>query len=374
MFTRRHLPSKAHGVSTEMQCRIARLKRRYERSRLWRRPALVSRVAVGLAFVIAGTCVESSPVLAGTAYVDGVSDQNLAYWGAFFSTGLTAIAPVSLGEGWQLLPARVAYARYVAQWNETAPFRTWLEHVPSGVTVDLALTNYHTPESYVEGSPNYPSTPLSYLQALEAFLNLGEALHHPVAVVEPWNEPNNQGGYREAAEAVQPAEFADEAQRVCSTHDCSVVAGDIEDVYGAAGEYLRVYKSHLDFTPRAWGVHPYRAVDNYGVAPSGMSEFEEQCGECHPWFTEIGVFICERTAGHGVYEGPAWQREHAEDLTAHVMRTYQPEHVFYYELKVPGSEAVETQEAACVRGDTTDSALYGVHGEARPAASVVFEP
>ncbi len=350
----------------------ARLKSQRLRTRLT--SALVGRAAVALALVIACTCAESSPVLAGTAYVDGVSDQNLAYWGAFFSSGLTAIAPVSLAEGWEILPARVTYARYVAQWNETGPFRTWLEHVPAGVTVDLALTNYHAPESYVEGSPNYPSTPQSYFQALEVLLNLGEVLHHPVAVVEPWNEPNNQGGYRETAKALHPAEFADEAQRLCSTHNCSVVAGDIEDVYREAGEYLRAYKSNLDFTPGAWGVHPYRAVDNYGVAPSGMSEFEEQCGDCHPWFTEIGVFLCEAAAGHGAYEGPAWQREHAEDLTAHVMPTYQPAHVFYYELKVPGTEAAETEEAACIRGDTTDTALYGVNGEARPAANVVFEP
>jgi hypothetical protein len=332
----------------------------------------IRRTAFVAALVILSMCAHGPAAYADTPYVDGVSDQNLAYWGAFFSSGFGEVVPVSFVAGWAALPPHVTYARYVAQWNETARFQTWLEHVPADVTVDLALTNYHAPESYAEGSSNYPPTPQAYYHALEGFLEVGERLYHPIAAVEPWNEPNNQGGYRQAEQAMHPAQFADEAQRLCATHECTVVAGDIEDAYGETGEYLRAYAANLDFVPSAWGVHPYRAVDDYGVAPSGMAEFEDACGECHPWFTEIGIFLCERAPGHGIYDGPAWQAEHAAYLVDRVVPRYRPEHVFYYELKVPGTEATGPPESACVDRDVTDTALYGVYGEPRPASSVVF--
>jgi len=332
----------------------------------------LKRAALGLALTIAWATAVCPRALAETRYIDGVSDQNMAYWGAFFSGGLGMIAPVSFESGWGNLPARVTYARYVAQWNDTGPFQRWLEHVPADVTVDLALTNYHAPESYVKGSADYPSTPQAYYRALQAYLDLAIELDHPIGVVEPWNEPNNQGGYRRASEADHPSLFADEAQRLCLARGCTVVVGDTEDTYGEVGEYLRQYKSGLDFTPRAWGVHPYRAVDDYGDAPSGMSEFEEQCGDCRPWFTEVGAFFCERARQRGVYRGAIWQREHVADLVDRVMPTYRPEHVIYYELKVPGAEAAESP-TTCAVGDVTDTALYGANGEPRLAASVIFE-
>ena len=328
---------------------------------------------------LACACALASPrAAAQTAYGDGISDQNLPYWGSFFSSGLGTILPSLLpGAGARILPPGITYARYVAQWDETGPFVTWLEHVPPGLTVDLALTNYHAPEAFSEGSPNYPATPHAYYVALEAFLNAASVvLHRPVAVVEPWNEPNNQGGFRKVAQALYPAQFADEAQRLCAVRACTVVAGDVEDIYGEVGEYMRHYKAGLDFTPDAWGVHPYRAVNNYGSSATGMPEFEQQCGGCRPWFTEVGIFYCERTGARGIFEGPTWQSEHAEDLIDHVLPRYRPEHVFYYEFKAPETPAAHAQEGACLQGHPagTDTALYTVYGEARPAASLIFGP
>jgi hypothetical protein len=341
--------------------------------------SMLTATRVALLIAVASLChCGTGPALADTGSVDGVSDQNLAYWGPFFSSGLDATLPSFSAEPWaEVLPVHVKYARYVGQWNDPAPFRIWLEHLAPGVTVDLALTNYRAPESFSSGPRNYPATPHAYELALESYLVLaGEVLHHPIGVVEPWNEPNNEGGYRRPSEASLPASFANAAQPLCAEWGCTIVAGDIEDIPDEAGRYLHDYRASLNFRPQAWGVHPYRAVDNYGRSPSGMPEFEEQCGGCRPWFTEVGVFYCERTGERGVYDGPVRQRELAEHLVDQVVPAYRPEHVFYYELKAPETAMAWSQERECIRGEpaVTDTALYSVDGDPRPAASVIFGP
>jgi hypothetical protein len=105
-----------------------------------------------------------------------------------------------------------------------------------------------------------------------------------------------------------------------------------------------------------------------------MPEFEQQCGGCRPWFTEIGVFYCEKAGARRVYEGPTRQKELADVLINDVMTRYRPEHVFYYELKAPETKQAESQEDECAGGQpaVTDTALYAVTGEPRPAANVIF--
>lgn len=316
------------------------------------RVALACLAAACLVLVIGST-----PAKASTTYVDGISDQNLAYW---WGTGFYSM----FSDAWVGEPAaHIKLARYVGQWNDPADFRLWLERVPPGLAIDVALTEYHRPYDVAE-NPGYPSSPQEYGGALREYLSLASSLGRPIQYVEPWNEPNNQGGYRTVGGAAEAAHFADRAGALCASYGCAVIAGDVEDIPSEVGGYMASYVANLDFTPGGWGVHPYYAVDLYGARASGMAEFEADCGGCHPWFTEVGAWYC--APGSIGFRGAQWQAEHAADLVDGVIPRFSPEHVFYYELKAP------TEEARCA--GETDTALYGADGDPRPAAGVIFGP
>ena len=209
--------------------------------------------------------------------------------GAFFSSGLTAIAPVSLAEGWEILPARVTYARYVAQWNETGPFRTWLEHVPAGVTVDLALTNYHCARKLCG---RLAELPLNAAILLPGDSNVAQPRVKFCIIRSPSSSPGISQTIRAAIGKLDKVLYTPPSSRMrrsglCSTHERLRSSQATSKMYTArrANTCAPINRKICDSPLALRGVHPYRAVDNYGVAPSGMSEFEEQCGDCHPWFT-----------------------------------------------------------------------------------------
>lgn len=107
-----------------------------DRARRPRRVALLTRSVapsgprVALACLAAACLVlviGSTPAKASTTYVDGISDQNLAYW---WGTGFYSM----FSDAWVGEPAaHIKLARYVGQWNDPADFRLWLERVPPGL-------------------------------------------------------------------------------------------------------------------------------------------------------------------------------------------------------------------------------------------------
>jgi hypothetical protein len=280
-------------------------------------------------------------------------------------------------------PSHVRYARFVGQWNnpyyEHANFEQWSREVDSidrgsGLGLELALTHYGACENHSVCADEYPASPAQYGEALKSFLHIAIGLGRPVSYVEPWNEPNAQGGYRKAEEAGQPARFAVEAARICGVLGCQVVAGNIEDS-PTGGDYIRAYiddgAPHVD----RWGVHPYRAVRGHSAAgDSGLEAIRQVIRHDIPsatlWFTEVGAYYCLHDALRGATEqtAEAEQASDAEYLVKTLMPKFAPVHVFYYELSNG-----EGEEVSCPGAQPYDSELYkGTDDRPRAAASVIL--
>jgi len=266
-------------------------------------------------------------------------------------------------------PTHLRFARYALQWNVFSSggseyqlrFEQWLAAVAElGLTPVVAPTTFDT---------SRPAEALGYGLQLETVLQradqkLREKGGQPIAYVEPWNEPNNQGGYPNTAEAATPASFANEANAICMRLGCTVIAGDFEDSSNAAA-YLDEYRAHLTFSPTGWGVHPYRAINfkegKYSAAH--LEELEQQLpGDAvELWYTEAGAYYCKK--GENRF---SLQEADAQRLN-HLIATKHPAHVFYYEF-----ESKEGMALPC-GPNIDDTFLYAPSG-ARPAASVIFGP
>ena len=299
---------------------------------------------------------------ASTSVVDGVADQNMGLWDGEFARFFRSAWVGSP-------PTHLRFARYALQWNVFSAggseyqvrFERWLAAV-----AELGLAPVIAPTTF---NATRPAEALGYGLQLEAVLQhadqkLREKGGPPIAYVEPWNEPNNQGGYPNPDEAATPAGFANEANAICMRLDCTVIAGDFEDSSNVAA-YLDEYRAHLTFSPTRWGVHPYQAITfkegKYSAAH--LEELEQQLAEgaAELWYTEAGVYYCKKGENRSSLQDADAQRLN------HLIATKHPAHVFYYQF-----EYKEGMTLPCAP-NVDDTFLYAPSG-ARSAASVIFGP
>jgi hypothetical protein len=300
--------------------------------------------------------------------VDGISDQSLPAWEGSF-TG-SPFASFFRGRWSRANAGQITLARYVVQWdvmtepssgaratgNYRERFEAWLEDTSSmGLTPVLSLTSY----DHV-----YPGSPGDYLPRLQAILNRAGAMGYPIAYVEPWNEPNNQGG----ESAATAAAFANAADNLCeATGSCTVVAGDFEDRTDVS-PYAQAYERALTFAPRIWGVHPYVSVQAHSDSYLRrlVSALPRDPGR-QLWFTEIGALYCSR----GEVRGEARQAGDASYLVNTLLHdpALGPAHVFYYGFLFGGHA-----NAPCTADGGQDSELYASPHLARSAAQIVLRP
>ncbi len=333
-----------------------------ERSRLPPIQTPRARIAPRRGLLVLVVCLALIPASAqaATTHVDGISDQSLPAWnGSFADSSFASFFRTS----WV---GQIAFARYVVQWNTMAEassganpdgdyrerFEAWLEDVRAlGLTPVLALTSYNGV---------YPSAAGEYQRELEQLLTQADGLQAPVAYVEAWNEPNNQGN----EPAATAGEIADWADAVCDQRACQLIAGDFEDA-PSLPSYEHEYIGALSFSPRIWGIHPYRSVKAHSDVP--VLRFEQALpdhgADTQLWFTEIGAYYCL----NGQVLGEAEQASDASYLVNDLIPATAPTHVFYYGFMAGGEE-----EVPCAARGASDSELYRAPGQPRTAAGVVF--
>jgi hypothetical protein len=296
-----------------------------------------------------------APARAGTAYVDGISDQSLASWAG----------TVAESSG-----AHIELARYVVQWDvmlgvgypeELANLRSWYDRaLQLRLTPELALDNYNC------GDCAAPRDTAAYTSQLEALFRSFPY----VKVLEAWDEPNDSH-YTSYLSPTAAAQLMNAAYSFCAAHGCTAIAGDLLDSEPNMVEYEKDYEHSLQpRDPGNWGVHPYRAVKY--MSDSTVVEFREALPDPAAdriWFTEVGAYYCE--AGHTY--GERAQEQQARFLADSLIPELQPAHVLYY-------DAAATQGAppAC-DSQQSDTALYAARSPggpllARAAASIVLGP
>jgi hypothetical protein len=308
----------------------------------------------------------AAPASAATAHVDGISDQSIPSWdGGFSGSSFSSYFTNHWATG-----SHVHYARYVVQWNVMSGsgepygsyrqrFEEWLNDAASmGLTLDVALTNYpSTPQ---------PSSSAEYKTRMREVLNQAIAQGHPIAYIEPWNEPNNQGNET----AVAAGHFANEANTACHevSPNCTVVAGNVEDKSGVK-EYVQSYRGALNFNPVYWGVHPYYSVEYMSTSyyHNFLEGLVNEGAGYRIWFTEVAARRCKP----GGENGEAGQASRASYLVNTLMPSAQAEHVFYYEFLLGNNGHPSCGEY--------DGALYVpsegdpyAQDRPRPAASYIF--
>jgi hypothetical protein len=326
---------------------------------------LVALVAAGVLAV-----APSARAQAGTGpYVDGISDQGLTAWdGAFGSSYFAGLFRWAWIES---RPRPITMARYVVQWNAldggyprySLELGEWLRDIRAlGLVPVLSLTSF-------DGT--MPASSAEYAAQLERILQRADA-SDPVPYLEPWNEPNDQGGYRRVREAATPAEFANAAAELCARSQprCAIVAGDLQDSPTAAA-YADEYRRHLAFRPAIWGVHPYYSVGERSEAPLRALEAGLPPGAA-VWFTEIAARRCTAFGGRERDSGESGQAALAQWLVGDLIPHRRPRHVFYYDFLMR-----ERREPACAQ-QHEDPFLYvpgsaeGQPDVARAAAAPIY--
>jgi hypothetical protein len=183
--------------------------------------------------------------------IDGISDQNLAFWGG---SGKGPLAGLSANAWLGAAGPHLRYARYVVQWDVMSrrtrePYRhyyeafvEWYREVHAlGLSADVVFGLY-------TGAP--PASADAYRSAIEELLSA-----FPVPYIEAFNEPNGTANLSAAA----AAHFFNQAYGYCERHGCEAIAGDFLDTAGAAS-YALQYKRALSPTeyprerdPPDWG-------------------------------------------------------------------------------------------------------------------------
>ena len=229
-------------------------------------------------------------------------------------------------------------------------FEAWLLDVRAlGLQPVLALTSYNG---------RRPATSGEYATALAALLARARALGAPIVDLEPWNEPNNQG----AEPARVAAEQADQAEPICVSAICTVIAADIADEPGMLA-YERQYERALTFAPVAWGMHPYRAIAARSLVSVAAFEaaLPAEARGATLWATEVGAFDCR----DGRELGAAAQASEAEYVAGPLAQAFA--HALYY-----GVEFADGLSAPCAPGGQSDSELFAPGDRPRPAAAIVL--
>jgi hypothetical protein len=329
--------------------------------------SLLGRFAACLAGLVLGLGLTCTRALAGTPYVDGISDQSLPAWDGSFTA--SPFASFFRSRWSRVTSGQITLARYVVQWdvmtepssgphpggNYRERFEAWLEDARSlGLTPVVALTSYDRV---------YPGSPGEYLPRLEAILSMAGAIGYPITYVEPWNEPNNQGG----ESAATAAALANSANGLCEARrTCTVVAGDVEDRSDVA-LYIQAYERALSFQPHIWGVHPYVSVQSHSDSNLVrlIAALPAHGAARQIWFTEIGALYCSR----GEVRGEARQASDASYLVDTLLGdpALAPAHVFYYGFLFAGHAT-----APCTAAGGQDSELYASPDLARAAAGIIL--
>ncbi|HEV7584210.1 MAG TPA: hypothetical protein VGO14_00365 [Solirubrobacteraceae bacterium] len=323
-------------------------------------------IVVSLA-VLVPSALSFAVAPARAAHIDGISDQSLPAWDGSFAA--SPFAGFFRSRWTRAGAGQIAFARYVVQWdvmrepsggahpggNYRERFEAWLEDVRGlGLIPVVALTSYDRV---------HPGSPAVYLESLAAILDRAEAMGYPVAYVEPWNEPNNQGG----ESAATAAAFANAANGLCEARrTCTVVAGDFEDRSDVEA-YVQAYERALTFGPRIWGVHPYVSVQSHRSTNLRrlISALPAHGAGQQIWFTEIGALFCTR----GEVRGEQRQASDAAYLVGALLAdpALAPAHAFYYGFLFGGHAS-----APCAPSAGQDSELYASSGAERVAARVIF--
>jgi len=329
----------------------------------------VVRAVACMATLLLALAMAGPRPAAGAGYIDGISDQSLPAWDGSFAD--SPFASLFRSRWSRRDSGQISLARYVVQWdvmtetsrgaypggNYRERFEAWLEDVRSlGLTPVLALTSYDR---------SYPGSPGEYLPRLEAILARAAAMGYPIAYVEPWNEPNNQGG----ESASTAAAFANSANRVCeASRTCAVIAGDFEDRSDVL-PYEQAYERALTFVPGIWGVHPYVSVQSHSESNVRrlFAGLPAHASGRQIWITEIGALYCSR----GELRGEARQASDAAYLIDTLLGdpALAPAHAFYYGFLFGGRA-----NAPCTQAGGQDSELYGSFDVPRAAAQVILRP
>ncbi len=322
--------------------------------------------AICLAMLCASCAFAVGAAHGATAYIDGISDQNMPEWdGAFASSYFEHL----FERAW-VLGGHIRLARYVVQWNVTdagpagsrVKFENWLRDVEAlGLVPDIAMTSY-------DGA--YPSSARDYEARLAELLHTAAELGEPVRYVEAWNEPNNQGHEPPAV----AASFAEAALEACADgYNCKVIAGDLEDAPGAA-RYELQYERNLHEVLPIWGVHPYRSVQQMSTAPLRELVRALPGGNATElWFTEVAARACTDYDGERRTNGEAGQVRRVRWLLDTLMPYARPAHVFYYTFLL-----ADRRVPSCTRREPEDEALYMPDADpdapdmARPAAAYAW--
>ncbi len=154
----------------------------------------VSRRLVGVLLATFCLCFAyaCAPALAGTTYVDGVSDQNLPYWDGNFSGSYFANFFHNTWVGSP--PSHIKLARLVVPWDvmhsegsEYQRLAAWYGDMAGiGLTPEIAI-------SYGISLGHLPPSSSEYRTWVERILN-----RFSIGYLEAWNEPNHSGGPSEA--------------------------------------------------------------------------------------------------------------------------------------------------------------------------------
>jgi hypothetical protein len=270
------------------------------------------------------------PAWAGTVYVDGISDQNLALWDEGLSSTYLSR---SFGATW-VGDGHIRFARYFTPWTimresdraQREAFEAWLTRARSlELTPVVALTSY-------PGEPR-PASSAEYGAELAKIL-----ASYELPYLEPWNEPNGQGGESPAA----AAHLFNEAYSLCAKDACTPIAGDFQDGPGMGMSmvtYETKYEQQLNpKNPPNWGVHPYFALNN--GASSEIAQFRSHLPGAgvrdQIWFTEVGAYKCYYHGSQRLEPGEEEQALRAQYLVDNLMPVVQPVHVCYYYFAPPG--------------------------------------
>jgi hypothetical protein len=334
---------------------------------------------------------------AATPSIDGISDQNLAYWNGDVWNGGHSPSPfgqfltATLVDG---PSAPLKYARYVVAYDVMCDqtgtaygvFRTWLQDARSlGLTPVVAFWYGNFDGNSCAALPTIPATPAQYNDGtggVGAFLRA----FPEVRVVEAWNEPNN--GTRPDVAAATAAAFWAAARGDCATGVCqTVIAGDFNDAQSNLVPYERQYVAALGGAdPGDWGIHPYEAVNSHETAT--LWAFDAALPDRardRVWYTEVGAYYCtpKRNAQTGA---TADQLQSVQEASAHYLVNtlmeppFSPVHVFYYEFMYKNNLAgpcADRDSALYEPAGPSSSSAYGARSAVQdilPAAALAEGP